>query len=70
MQGLGLDNNERKETMNGYFLNTANSNIIQSPITFESTEKTLNGGSPIIEGFPFLSSGELPLFVSSSCQLD
>ena len=70
MQSLCLDNNKRKEAMNGYFLNTADSNIIQSPVTFESTKKALNRGAPVIEDFPFLSFGELPLFVSSSCQLD
>ena len=30
MQGLCLDNNEREETMNGYFLNTADSAIVQT----------------------------------------
>jgi len=30
VQGLCLDNNERKETMNSYFLNTADSDTIQS----------------------------------------
>ena len=52
MQSLSLDSNKRKEAMNSYFLNTANSNIIQSPITFESTEKTLNRTTPIIESLP------------------
>jgi len=28
MQGLCLDNDERKETMNRYFLNTADSDIV------------------------------------------
>ncbi len=31
MQSLCLDNNERKKTMNSYFTNTANRNIVQSP---------------------------------------
>ena len=52
MQGLGLNNDERKETMNGYFILTADSNIIQSPVTFEPTEKALNRASPVIESLP------------------
>ena len=40
--------------MNRNFLNTANSNVIQSPITFEPTEKTLNRASSIIDSLPFL----------------
>ncbi len=31
MQSLCLHNNERKKTMNGYFLNTAHGDVIQSP---------------------------------------
>ena len=31
MQGLCLNNNKRQETMNGYFLPTTDSNIIQTP---------------------------------------
>ena len=64
MQGLCLDNNERKETMNGYFLDTANSNIIQSPVTFESAEKALNRASPVINCLPFLCPGEQSLLMS------
>ena len=48
MQGLCLDNDKRKETMNSYFSNTANSDIIQSPVAFESTEKAFNRASPIL----------------------
>ena len=62
MQGLGLDNDKRKETMNSYFSNTANSDIIQSPVAFESTEKAFNRASPIIEGFPFLGFNEQSLY--------
>ena len=54
MQGLGLDNNERKKTMNSNFTLTANSDIIQSPVAFEPTEDTLNGASPIIKSFPLV----------------
>ncbi len=42
MQGLCLENNERRETMNSYFLNMVNNTIIQSPITFKPPENTLN----------------------------
>ncbi len=55
MQGLCLDNNEREETMNGYFILTADGNIIQSPVTFEPAEKALNGTTSVIESLPFLS---------------
>ena len=58
MQGLCLDNNERKETMNSYFLDTADSNVIQSPISFESTKETLNRASSAIDSFPFIGFGE------------
>jgi len=39
MQGMRLDNNERKETVNGYFANTANGNAIQSSEMWDSEEK-------------------------------
>ncbi len=32
MQGLCLDNNEREETMNSYFADTANGDTVQSPV--------------------------------------
>jgi len=50
--------------MNSNFLNTANGDIIQSPITFKPTEKALNRGSSIIESLPFLSFGEQSFFMS------
>ena len=31
MQGLCVDNNQRKETMNSYLLNTADGDAVQSP---------------------------------------
>ena len=55
MKGLSLDNDKRKETMDSYLLHTANSNIIQSPVTFEPTEQALNGTASVIESLPFLS---------------
>ena len=63
MQGLCLDNNKREETMNGYFTNTANGDIVQSPVSLEPTKKTLNRASPTIESLPFPSFGEQSLFV-------
>jgi hypothetical protein len=36
MQGLSLNNNERKEAMNGYFTLTPNSNIIQVPAKYQT----------------------------------
>ena len=63
MQSLCLDNNERKETMNGYFLNTANSDIIQSPMAFKSTKEPFDSCAPAIEGFPFLSFNKQVSFV-------
>jgi len=35
MQCLCLDNDEREETVNGYFANTANGSVIQPSISFE-----------------------------------
>ena len=55
MQSLCLDNNEREKTMNGYFILTADGNIIQPPVTFEPAEKALNGTTSVIESLPFLS---------------
>ena len=55
MQCLCLNNNEREKTMNGYFILTADGNIIQSPVTFEPAEKALNGTTSVIESLPFLS---------------
>ena len=43
--------------MNGYFLNTADSNIIQSSITFESTERVLNRATLIIDDMPLFGFG-------------
>lgn len=57
MQGLSLNDDERKKTVNGYFANVANSDAIQSPVSFEPGKETLNGGSPVVEGLPFLSFG-------------
>jgi len=53
MQGLCLENNKGKEAVNGYFANTTDSNIIQTPVTFEPAEKAFNGSSSIINSFPF-----------------
>ena len=40
MQGLCLNNNEREKTVNGYFTNTANGDVVQSPEMWGSEEKT------------------------------
>lgn len=53
--------------MNSYFANTANGDVIQSPVSFKPSEKTLNTASPIIDGLPFLSFREQRLGV---CPID
>jgi hypothetical protein len=64
MQSLGLNNNKRKKTMNSYFSNTANGNIVQSPISFEPTKNTLNGGYAIIQILPFFCFNKQRFFMS------
>ena len=49
-----LDSNEREKTMNGYYLNKADGNTIQSPVALESTKKTLDRASPIVDSFPLI----------------
>jgi len=38
--------------MDSYFVPTANSNIIQTPVTFEPTKQALNRTTPVIDSFP------------------
>ena len=49
--------------MNGYFANTANSDVVQPPISFESPKETLNTASPVVDSFPFLGFREQSLLV-------
>jgi len=53
MQRLCLDNNEREETVNGYLANTANRDVVQPSVSFESPEEMLYGSSPIVDKLPF-----------------
>ena len=53
--------------MNSYFANTANGDVIQTPISFESPKKTLNRATPIVGSLPFLSFREQRLGV---CPID
>lgn len=48
-----LHNDEREKTMNSYFAKAAYGDIVQSPISFKSPEKTLDRASPIVESLPF-----------------
>ena len=64
MQGVCLNNDERKEAMNGYLTLTADSDVVETPVSFESTEKTFNGTAPVIESLPFLSLNKQRFLVS------
>ena len=55
MQSLCLNNNKREKTMNRDLIFTADSDIIQSPVAFQSAKKSLNRCSSIIDSLPFLS---------------
>jgi len=39
--------------MNSYFMSTPNSDVVQSPVTFEPAEKTFNSSSSAIDIFVF-----------------
>lgn len=64
MQGLCLDNNKRQEAMNGYFAKPADGDIIQTPVSLQPTENTLNRASSAVDCSPFLGLREQCLFVS------
>ncbi len=77
MQSLCLDDYEREKTMNRDFVFTANSDIIQSSIAFQSSKNSLNRCPSIIESLPIdlndwycsiLSLGKPPQFTTTiSC---
>jgi len=48
MQGLCLDSNEREKTMNRDLVFTADGDIIQSSIAFQSAKKSLIGREVLI----------------------
>ena len=55
VQSLCLHNNKRDEAMNSYFTDTANSDVVQSPIALEPRIQAFNTASPVVDFLKFLS---------------
>jgi hypothetical protein len=67
MQNLSLSHNKLDKTMNSYLTDTANSYIVQSPITFEHCKKAFSTYALAVDCSPFICLREQCLLL---CPID
>ena len=69
-QRYSLGNYDRQQTMNCHFRQTPNSNIVETPVVFQSAEDPFNGGPTIKDSLPFCRFFVYPLLVMFGCSDD